>query len=187
MQYPNHSTRRYIPASQIGTSMLIGSIQLLFFATLLCILPLESFGQKNKFLRLYNAEGKKMAAGRLLSVSDSGMVLQTRKGPKTFEATEINFIRHRRSIGHNVLVTGLALGAAGTLIGTASADPDASFLAYTAGEGAAVGFAAGFWSGAVFGGLIGLAKKKTIHHVRNSAEEWRKLKIFYEDWLKDNE
>ena len=187
MHYPNHSRRSYTAAPQIGTSMLIGSLQFLCFATLLFILPLESVGQKNKFLRLYNADGKKMAAGRLLSVSDSGMLLQTRKGPQTFGATEINFIRHRRSIGHNVLVTGLALGAAGTLIGAASADPDASFLAYTAGEGAAVGFALGFWSGAVFGGLFGLAKRKTIHHVRNSEEEWRKLKIFYEDWLKESE
>lgn len=185
MQNLHFPARCYWPAPRFGQPGRNCVYRFLISLVLLFLIPEENFGQKNRFLRLYGQDGKKMAAGRLLSVSDSGMVLRTNKGIREFVANDIYSIRHRRTVGHTALVTGLAAGTLGAIIGAASADPDAIFFGYSAGEGAAVGFGAGLMGGAALGGLIGLAKKRTIHYVHNSVVEWQKLKVFYDDWLRE--
>ena len=187
MQNLNFPARGNWPAPWFGQPVRYCLYRFLISLVLLFLIPEENFGQKNRFLRLYGEDGKKIAAGRLLSVSDSSIVLRTNKGNREFVANNIYSIKLRRSVGNTALVSGLAAGTVGAIIGAASAEPDALIFGYSASEGAAVGFGAGLLGGAALGSLIGLAKKKTTHYVYNKLEEWQKLKVFYEDWLKESE
>ncbi|MGB5783586.1 MAG: hypothetical protein WBM42_17060, partial [Eudoraea sp.] len=77
--------------------------------------------EKNKaapFIRIYDLSGKKIAKGRIASLTDTSLVAGPREKPLTIEVSSIGSIKTKRSAGNNILwgagiglSTGLIAGA----------------------------------------------------------------------------
>jgi hypothetical protein len=128
------------------------------------------------FLRIYDMKGRKMATGKILSVADDGISLKAKKKPVNIAASDIGKIKTKRSGGHNVLM-GAGVGAAtGIILGVASSDPNASFLGYSATEGA-TGFGVLLGAtGAAIGGITVIFKKPKTYDIEGDAVKWEEFR-----------
>ena len=124
------------------------------------------------FVRVYNLEGDKMNKGEVLSVNDTILQLQGKKGAVNIDVKTIGLIKTKRSEGNNVLLGSLIGLTIGAIIGVATADPDAWF-GYSASEGATgIGLV-----GAVIGTGIGAAtipfKNSKSYIINGDASKWK--------------
>lgn len=122
-----------------------------------CAISSSSIGQNFGFARVFDANGTKIAKGRVISVTES--VLQLAKNNQMIDVpvSDIGTIKTKRSEYHNIAI-GAGFGAlTGAFLGIASADEDA-FLGYNEIEGALGGAILGAPIGAAVGGLTGLFK-----------------------------
>ncbi|WP_298237848.1 hypothetical protein [uncultured Algibacter sp.] len=104
------------------------------------------------FVRVYNIEGKKIAKGKIVFLSDSTLGLKKSNKLKEVPVKQIGKIKTKHSGGHNVLMGSLFGASFGAILGVSTADPDA-LLGYTAGEGALALGALGAVGGAAIGGM----------------------------------
>jgi hypothetical protein len=116
--------------------------------------------QEAIFIRVYDVDGRKIGKGKVLAVTDTSLQLKVR-GTDTVDLSVANIgrIQTRRSAGHNVLIGSLIGAGLFSIVGAATADPDAWILGYTAAEGAALGASVGVIPGAVIGAISLLTKK----------------------------
>lgn len=138
-------------------------------------LALGAHSQKTIFIRVFDDSGKKNHQGFLSQVSDSSLTI--RNGEKKLEVpvSRISAIKIKRSFGHTVLISSL-IGAAGfSILGGASAEPDA-WPSYSVGEGAAAGFVFGALTGAAVGSIVAATNKKSILQINMDQKEWIKAK-----------
>lgn len=70
-------------------------------------------------------------------------------------------------------------------LGMATSEPDASFLAYTAAEGAAIGFFLGAAVGSIAGFFIGVTRVRPTYEINQSREKWLRVKSNFEGVLTD--
>lgn len=147
----------------------------LIFAIIL-ILGMNVYAQTSSetsdaFVRVYDQSGKKIAKGKIYSVSETFLQLKRKRGPIEIPVRRIGSIKTKRSAGNNLLV-GAAVGASTmAVIGAASADPD-DFLGFTAGEGAAAGALLGGAAGTVIGGISILFKRSETYTINGDQEKW---------------
>jgi hypothetical protein len=130
----------------------------------------------NIFVRVYDFQGKKIAKGKILSISETSLQLYSKGESVSVMVDGIGSIKTKHSAGNNVLM-GAATGA--TLIailGATTADPDAWLFAYSAGEGAAAGALLGGTAGAAIGGITILFKNSKSYEINGELEKWKAFK-----------
>lgn len=92
---------------------------LLLAATLFLCVPIsaQELPSKSKvFVRVYNQFGKKIAKGKILTITDSTLVLKKESNSVTIPSNEITYLITKRTNSHNVLIgagAGLGLGIIG--------------------------------------------------------------------------
>ena len=75
---------------------------------------------KNIFIRIYNIEGAKTSKGKLVNISEEGIVLKRGKKTVSIALAEIAKIKTKRALGHNMGI-GAMLGATiGAVIGVSN-------------------------------------------------------------------
>ncbi|WP_299119735.1 hypothetical protein [uncultured Winogradskyella sp.] len=139
---------------------------------------------KDVFIRIYNLEGKKIAKGKLLFITEKSITLFRRNKRIKVTLDDIGKIRTKRSFGNNV-VKGAAIGGTSlAIVGAASAPNNSSFLSYTPPEGALIGTILGGFFGTVIGTLTGLFKNSKGYEINGDST---KLGLFKDLILKNNE
>ena len=151
------------------------------FFTIILLVSINMYAQieskyGNAFIRVYNIEGKKIAKGKLLLVTEKSITLIKRNKRREIFLKDIGKIRTKRSFGNNVL-KGAAIGG-GTLavIGAASAPNDSSFLSFTPLEGAAIGTVVGGFFGAGIGTVTGLFKNSKVYPINGDLTKLESFK-----------
>ena len=140
---------------------------------LLILLSYNADAQKSSFVRVYNLAGEKINKGYVISVTDTSLQLKDNSTLVAIPVRSIGFIKTKRSAGNNVLVGSVIGATTGAVLGAVTAEPDAGFMAYTAGEGAAAGALLGSVAGAVIGGLTILAKNPDTYLINGDVSKWK--------------
>ena len=156
---------------------------LLFSLTL--VLSINSFAQKKTktpFLRVFNLEGKKIAKGKLLRITDSTLHLKAKYKNEDIYFSDIGIIKTKRSVGNNI-ITGASIGG-GTLfiIGAAAKTrSNSNSLTLSRGEGSIAGPIIGIPAGSLLGGVTSLFKKSKTFEINGNQEQWISFKTLFSD------
>ena len=147
----------------------------LFFAVALVICinayPQEASERDGTFVRVYDLEGRKFSKGKILSFSDTLLLL---KGQQQVDPEKIGFIKTKRSSGNNVLIGAISLGLFSGIIGAVTAEPD-DFLGFTPGEGFFLGAILGTPAGALLGWISSLFKESSTFIINGDLQKWRQF------------
>ena len=147
------------------------------FLALVLLFCFHSYAQEseinNLFVRVYDLQGQKISKGKVLAVTDNSLQIKSNKGLINFDVQSIGLIKTKRSVGNNILI-GSAIGATSMAIfGASTADPDAMFFNYTAGEGASAGFIVGIPLGAAVGGITAIFKNSKTYSIDGDLLKWK--------------
>lgn len=149
--------------------------------SLALILSLNVFAQdksKTPFLRVFNLDGKKIAKGRLVQVTDSTLTLRKNKETIDVIFSDIGIIKTKRSFGNNVL-TGAGIGAGTVGLFGAISSPGSGYFSYGPGQGLGAGILIGAPFGAAAGGLLGLFKNRKTIEINGNEEQWKAFKNLF--------
>ena len=82
---------------------------LLSITFLLCLnIKAQELPKRSKvFVRVYNNEGRKIAKGKILNITDDAIILKKGSSPITIPIKDIMYIKTKRTYGHNMLIGGL--------------------------------------------------------------------------------
>lgn len=130
------------------------------------------FAQQSIFVRVYDLSGKKIHAGRVLAVTDSSLQLRTNENLK-ISVTQIGYIKTKRSAVNNLAIGSLVGATALAIAGAASAEPDATWVIFSAGELAMIGIVVGLPLGAAVGGLTVPFKKPKTYIIGGDLVNWK--------------
>ncbi len=72
------------------------------------------------FIRIYDSNGDKIAKGRILSVTDSSLIVESAKKSKSIPIKNVAIIKTKHSFGHLPLVLGTSGIILGGIVGAAS-------------------------------------------------------------------
>lgn len=147
--------------------------------TIALILSMNVFAQtgseiSNVFIRVYDQDGRKIAKGKIQSISASSIQFISKNDLHEIPLNRIGSIRTKHSAGNNIGIGAVVGAATMGSIGASTADPD-DFLGYSAGEGAAGGALLGGIGGAAIGGITILFKRSRTYSINGDEE---KLKAF---------
>jgi hypothetical protein len=128
------------------------------------------------FVRIYDLQGKKIAKGKVASVTDTSIrLIRGRKKIDTIPASNIGLIKTKRSGGHNVLL-GAAAGA--VIIGVFVASDTTADNAFFSVEGDILaGAIMGGTVGVVLGGITGLSKNTVTYEINGEIDKWKAFEI----------
>jgi hypothetical protein len=148
------------------------------FTFLFCVsVSYAPFAQKAKFVRVYDLNGKKIAAGRILTTTDTSVRFRLMTGDTIdLPIPGVGKLKTRRSAGHNLLAASLAGAGALAIFGAATAEPEAMLFGYSAGEGAALGAILGLPLGAAIGGVSVLFKKVDVYPIKGNLQYWKTVR-----------
>ncbi len=135
---------------------------------------------KKIFLRVFNAEGKKIAKGKLLHITDSTITLQRNKKTTEIVFEDIGIIKTKHSLGNNVL-TGAVIGAGSIGILGAATSSDSGFVQYTGAEGFGVGSLIGAPLGEAAGAVTSIFKNVEVFEISGNIENWKTFKSLFSD------
>jgi hypothetical protein len=133
--------------------------------------------QKSIFVRVYDLTGKKINKGHLLAATDTSLLLEGTTTPANIPVHNIGFIKTKRSGGNNVLTGSIIAVSTMAIVGAVTSDPNAGFLAYNAGEGAAGGALIGLPFGAAIGGLTILLKNSKTYVINGDMKNWKVFQL----------
>ena len=150
---------------------------------LLMLLTTTGFSQKGTFVRVFDEKGKKTHKGHLVNTSDSSLIIAANNGTVEIPVTLITSIKLRRSFGHTVLWTSLAVGGAMAIGGAASADPDAWIFPYSAAEGAFAGMVVGSIAGGTIGSIVSGTRKRPEILVNRKLTNWPDVRAFLKSYM----
>jgi len=150
-----------------------------YLKILILILALLSCGlfyaQKEKtkaapFIRVYDLNGKKIAKGRIASLTDTSLVTGPREKPVNIDVSRIGSIKTKRSAGHNIFLGAVIGTATGAILGIASGGEDEW---WGQGEGAAVGGLTMGAIGAGVGAITAIFKKSDTYDIEGDITKWK--------------
>jgi hypothetical protein len=127
------------------------------------------------FIRVYDAGNIKINKGLISSITDTSIVLLIKKKEVTIDLSQIDRIKTRRSVGHNIGMGALAGAAAGGIFGFLQEEGGSTFGSNSRGDDALIYGTVGFMFGTVVGGLTALGKKSDNYIITGDSE---KLSIF---------
>ena len=126
----------------------------------------------NIFVRVYDLEGRKIAKGKILSISETSLHLYRKGESVKVMVNGIGSIKTKHSAGNNVLV-GATTGATIMAILGAAVPP---IFSLTAIDLAAAGVLVGGTAGAVIGGITNLFKNSKSYEINGDMEKWKAFK-----------
>lgn len=136
----------------------------------------NEFQNTKVFVRIYDLQSKKIAKGKIVSISETAVQLANKGETIDIPLSSIGAIKTKRSAGHNVLVGAGSGATAIAILGAATADPDDWLFGYTAGEGAAAGALLGGTAGAAIGGLTILFKNSKSYDINGDKVKLEAMK-----------
>lgn len=145
------------------------------------ILSFNAFAQdssKAPFLRVFDLEGKKVAKGRLIQVTDSTLSLKNNRKTVDISFRDIGTIKTKHSIGNNFL-TGAAIGAGAFGILGVTTSSNKGFLSHDPGQGLGAGILIGAPLGSAAGGVFGLFKDRKTIEINGNEEQWNAFKNLF--------
>ncbi|TBW26774.1 hypothetical protein [Gramella sp. KN1008] len=128
---------------------------------------------KDTFVRVFDVNGKKIAKGKIVNISEQTLTLKSGMGYSETGMDRIHLIKTRHSAANNVIIGALAGGVVGGIIGAEDTKDDWLF---NSREGALLGALAGAPIGAGVGGLTLLFRKGNVYHIQGSEEAWEYFK-----------
>lgn len=143
---------------------------ILLFAILICS---TATAQKKTFIRLYNLKNVQFNQGKLLSTTDTSVIISKKGLPFEIPIYQIKKIKTKRSTGHTILVTTGALIVLGAAIAPTFSD---GFFAESASGKTSIGVMLGGLSGLLIGSVAGAVKKRQIFIIDGSLEKWKMIK-----------
>jgi hypothetical protein len=163
---------------------------------LLLLIVITATGFCQRYLRIYDLKGERIATGTIRATTDSGIILH--KGRVDFEISyhEIGTIRAYRTVFHDLLLTSLVTVTTGYITGkaqdgqTSHASNNSSYsgmfsnLQLNLPSNTEFNVAAGIWAGQIIGGGIYLGKKKRKYHLDGSYQAWMQIRVLLENKLK---
>jgi len=126
----------------------------------------------NIFVRVYDLEGRKIAKGKILSISETSLHLYRKGESVKVMVNGIGSIKTKHSAGNNVLV-GAVTGATIMAILGAAVGP---FFLLTKLDLAVIGALVGGTEGAVIGGITNLFKNSKSYEINGDIEKWKAFK-----------
>jgi hypothetical protein len=152
--------------------------------TILIILSLnvsaqEAYVNSNIFVRVYDLQGKKIAKGKIFTISETQLQLRIGSGQKFVKVpvNDIGHIKTKRSAGNNMLI-GVASGAVfGAILGSTNPPTDSSGGTFTWAGGSSAdeftsGLAVGVISGTIVGSVSILFKNSKTYNIDGNSENW---------------
>jgi RNase P/RNase MRP subunit p29 len=132
-------------------------------ALFLCVnITAQELPKKSKiFVRVYNNQGKKIAKGKILKITDSTLVLKKGSKSITVPSSEISYIKTKKTKGHSVLMGALPGVALLIISDDGYAAAGSIFLTF-------VGTSAGF--------IASLFKKSTTYSFTGDIAKWKGFK-----------
>ena len=140
---------------------------------LLVFVSFNVCAQKPVFVRVYDLTGKRIYGGHVFNVSDSSLELKINGLQKNIAVSNIGYIKTKRSGAHNVFIGSMIGAGVVAIAGAASAQPDATWFAYSAGDGALVGIILGLPVGAALGALSIPLKNSKTYLVNGDLVKWK--------------
>ncbi len=132
--------------------------------------------QQQKFLRIFDLSGKKIAKGYLQKTTDHSIVIGKDSAVAEYPESNIGFIKTKRSGGHSILIASAIGGSAfGILSAAAFASDD--FFDTSAGEAFVLGFVVGSAAGAAVGGIISAAGKPQLFQINGDLKNWEQTRL----------
>lgn len=148
----------------------------LFFAAAMIVCMASAAQEKpekaNVFVRVYDLQDKKIAKGKILSITDTTLQLQGIR--ELINVHNIGVIRTRHSHGHNIMIGAAAGATIGAVYGIASAEPD-SWIGLTAGEGAAMGVFLGSLGGSLIGWISSICKESNSYIINGDQLQFKEF------------
>lgn len=162
-------------------------IYFLFFLQL--FIYYNSQEQTRTFLRLYNISGNKFQKGHFAGSTDSSIYIHKDSGKMEISVLKIGYIKTRRSLGHNILLSAtpaaVGFGVLGLATGEAreTTDNDVTLpgvlhdlTTFTPEEGLAAGLILGGLAGTATGSLITVLTKRTTFSIGGDIATWQSQK-----------
>ncbi len=141
---------------------------------LMMFTPLQAqtdLASRNIFVRVFDFENVKFAKGQLYSVTDSSVVVLRKKEEFIIDLSQIDRIRTRRSVGHNIGMGAVAGAAAGGIFGLLQEQGGSTFGSDSRGDDALIYGTVGLMLGSVVGGLTALGKKSEHYRINGDSEK----------------
>lgn len=131
--------------------------------------------QKKRFLRFYDFSGYKFEKGRLVTSTDSSIVVSRDTLLIEIPISKIYSIKTKRSYGHNALVSSFALAVPAGIIGYTSGDPyiEGGWNMYTKDVTAFIGIVNGTLLGILTGALISGGNQTFV--IDGDQEIWKRI------------
>ena len=137
-----------------------------------------SNGQNLGFIRVFDANGTKIARGKVISVTENTLQLRRNGQVIDLPVSDIFSIKTKRSAGNNIAI-GAGVGAVTmAILGIASADEDAYIFAYDETEGAMSGLLLGAPMGAAVGGLTALFKVSRTFDIGGAGAKLKQFETY---------
>jgi len=148
---------------------------------LFCLLMVVAIvGEAQKFIRVYDTRGHKIAKGNVVdgSSTDSVLVIERGNSIDTVPIQKISYIKTKHSFGNNILI-GTAIAAPTlAIISVIGNQPcDNCFFSTTDGEAAAGGFIVGAAAGAVIGAITGVFKNSKTGIINGDMQKWHEVRL----------
>jgi hypothetical protein len=148
---------------------------------LFCLLMVFAIAAKaQKFIRIYDTKGHKIAKGNVVdsSCTDSVLIISTGNSIDTIPVQKVSYIKTKHSIGNNILV-GAAIAAPTLAIVSLIGNQPCSdcIFSVTNGEAAASGFIVGTAAGAVIGAITGVFKNSKTGVIDGDAQKWHDVRL----------
>jgi len=139
------------------------------FLLLLVLVCTVVYSQKRTFLRIYSITGSKFQKGYLAGTTDSSINIYKHGNTLEVPASGIGFIKTKRSSGHTILLTELAIAIPIALLGVAVGAANEVTIA---GVGL-FGFAVGSLIAVPAGALIAGSKESITFTIEGNLANWR--------------
>lgn len=155
-------------------------ILLLSFALILSCNVFSQNTSKTPFLRVFDLDGKKIAKGKLVQVTDSTLLLKKKKETIHISFQNIGFIKTKRSLGHKVGM-GTVIGAStmATLFAISNSGSSSNFVSSSGASGLIVGSVVGAPSGALVGVISSIIKKPKMIQINGNKDQWQAFKDLF--------
>ena len=142
--------------------------------------------QKRTFMRFYSLAGNKFQKGYFAGTTDSSVFIYKQEDTVEVSATDIGYIKTKRSFGHNVLAGTLAGAIPLSIVGAIAGEPHENNNTFggvlhdavtpTPGEGAIGGLMVGGIAGAVTGALTSAFRKSITFTINGRLADWQTQK-----------
>ena len=137
-------------------------------------------GEAQKFIRVYDTRGHKIAKGNVVdgSSTDSVLVIERGNSIDTVPIQKVSYIKTKHSFGNNILIGTVIAAPTLAIISVIGNSPCSDcFITTTDGEAAVGGFIVGAAAGAVVGAITGVFKNSKTGIIDGDMQKWHEVRL----------